>query len=93
MDDNDRETPASVTKARRRARRLPLIAAAIAFTAIGLTGPLMLAAEIDPSPYLWFIASLWLVVIGGLWLWRRSFLDGVARTPRRTDRREVDREG
>lgn len=58
----------------RRAPRHGLHAAAIAFCVIGLAGPLMLAGGMDPTPYAWMIAPLWLVVIGGILWWLRGFL-------------------
>lgn len=64
--------------AARRVPRTPLAVAAVAFTVIGLAGPLMLAAGVDPTPYRWLIAPLWAVVIGGVLLWHRAFRRAVA---------------
>jgi hypothetical protein len=64
--------------AARRTPRTPLAVAAVAFTVIGLAGPLMLAAGMDPTPYRWLIAPLWAVVIGGVLIWRRAFLRAIA---------------
>ena len=60
--------------AARAAPRAGLGVAAVAFTVIGLAGPLMLAIGIDPTPYAWLIAPLWVVVIGGVLVWLRGFL-------------------
>lgn len=60
--------------AARAAPRMGLAVAAVAFTVIGLAGPLMLAMGIDPRPYAWIIAPLWVVVIGGVLAWLRGFL-------------------
>lgn len=72
MDGNDSEDHRLALAG--RAPRHGLLAAAIAFCVIGLAGPLMLASGIDPTPYAWLIAPLWLVVIGGVLLWVRAFL-------------------
>lgn len=72
MDGTDREERRLAAAG--RAPRHGLLAAAIAFCVIGLAGPLMLASGIDPTPYAWLIAPLWLVVIGGVLLWVRAFL-------------------
>lgn len=72
MDGQDSEDRRVALAA--RAPRHGLIAATIAFCVIGLAGPLMLASGIDPRPYGWLIAPLWLVVIGGGLIWVRAFL-------------------
>jgi uncharacterized membrane-anchored protein len=59
---------------RTRPDRLPLRVAAVAFSVIGLAGPLMLATGFDPRPFAWAIAPLWLVVIGGVALWLRGWM-------------------
>jgi hypothetical protein len=64
--------------AARRVPRTPLAVAAVAFTVIGLAGPLMLAAGMDPTPFRWMIAPLWVVVIGGVLLWHRAFRRAIA---------------
>jgi hypothetical protein len=73
--------------AARAAPRAGLGVAAVAFTVIGLAGPLMLAIGIDPRPYAWIIAPLWVVVIGGVLVWLRGFLRRLdaARTARDRD--------
>jgi hypothetical protein len=87
MAEQDEDRPADLIRAAKRAPRAPLGVAAVAFTVIGLAGPLMLAGGIDPTPYRWYIVPLWLVVIGGILIFRRSFLRSVAeaRTSRGRD--------
>ena len=73
--------------AARAAPRTGLLVAAVAFTVIGLAGPLMLASGVDPTPWRWFIVPLWLVVILGVLSWVRAFLRGLeaARAGRGAD--------
>lgn len=52
---------------------MPLYVAAAVFSVIGLAGPAMLAVGVDPRPYAWMIAPLWLVVMAGVGMWVRGF--------------------
>jgi hypothetical protein len=61
----------------RRRGRAGLAVAAVAIAALGLGGPLMIAATGDPTPVLPYYPFGWAVAIGGLawWLasWRAAF--------------------
>lgn len=55
---------------------LGLLVAAVAISALGLGGPLMLVATGDPSPVLPWYPLGWAIAIGGwlywLWSWRAA---------------------
>lgn len=89
-DDSDADLAAA-----RAAPRTGLAVAAVAFTVIGLAGPLMLASGVDPTPWRWFILPLWLVVILGVLSYARGFLRrlGAARRARGADASPRDEAG
>lgn len=60
----------------RRRGAVGLGVAAAAVSALGLTGPLLLATTGDPSPALPFYPLGWAVALGGWLYWLRSWRAG-----------------